>query len=209
MKLQMSLDKIDFKSAMELIDQVHDVIDIIEVGTPLIAIEGLAMVKAIRKAYPNSTILADTKVMDGGEYVPACAFEAGADLVTVLAVAEDATVQKVLATAKKYGKQALVDMIAVKNLAERVPQVDAWGADYIGVHVGVDIQGTGRSPLEELRKLSASIQHAQTAVAGGIDIDMLPALVAEKPGIVICGKSITGAASPRQMIIDMKKIMAG
>jgi len=207
MKLQMSLDKIDFMPAMELIEKVHDAIDIIEVGTPLIAIEGLRMVKAIRERYPDSTILADTKIMDGGEYVSAKAFEAGADFVTVLAVAEDATVKKVIDTAKKYGKQTVVDMIATKNLSERARQADSWGADYIGVHVGVDVQGLGKNPLEELRKLTVSIKNAKTAVAGGVDIGMLHDLAKENPGIIICGKSIVKALSPRQMILDMKRIL--
>lgn len=207
MKLQMSLDKIDFDDAMKLIAYVYDVIDIIEVGTPLVAIEGFGMVKKIKERYPENIVLADTKIMDGGEYVPAKAFEAGADIVTVLAAAEDATIKKVIATAKKYGRQVLVDMIAVKNLNERVAEVDGWGADYIGVHVGVDIQNTGRSPLEELRKLTAVARNTATAVAGGVDLGLIPLLAKEKPGIIICGKSITSAADPRQMIIDMKNAM--
>lgn len=207
MKLQMSLDKIEYEAAMKLIEEVHDVIDIIEVGTPQVAIQGLNMVREIKKRYPDNIVLADTKIMDGGEYLPAEEFKAGADIVTVLAVAEDETIKKVIKTAKKYHKQVLVDMIAVRNLEERVKTVDEWGADYIGVHVGVDIQGTGRSPLEELRKITAIAKHTKTAVAGGVNLEMLPDLVKENPGIIICGGFIVNNENPRQAIIDMKKMM--
>ncbi len=208
MKLQMSLDRVDIAAAMEILKSTHDVIDIVEVGTPFIFKEGLHAVAAIRRAYPDVTILADTKIMDGGAYVAAMAAEAGADIVTVLAASEDETIRNALAAVKRLGKELLVDMIAIPNLMERAKQVDGWGADYIGVHTGFDIQALGASPLEQLRQLTSVLVHTKPAVAGGIDLDTLPAIVAEQPAIVICGKSITRKPDPRQTILDMKEIIA-
>ena len=208
MKLQMSLDRVDIAAAMEILKNTHDVIDIVEVGTPFIFKEGLHAVAAIRKAYPDVTILADTKIMDGGAYVATMAVEAGADIVTVLAAAEDETIKNALAAVKKLGKELLVDMIAVPNLMERAGQVDEWGVDYIGVHTGFDIQALGASPLGQLRQLTSVLKYAKAAAAGGIDLDTLPAIVAEQPAIVICGKSITRKSDPRQTILNMKQIIA-
>jgi 3-hexulose-6-phosphate synthase len=209
MKLQMSLDRVNIASAMEILKNTHDVIDIVEVGTPFIFKEGLHAVAAIHAAYPEITILADTKIMDGGEYVATMAVEAGAEIVTVLAAAEDATIQNALKATKKMGKELLVDMIAIPNLMERAKQVDAWGVDYIGVHTGFDIQALGASPLAQLRQLTSVLVNAKPAVAGGIDLNTLPAIAAEQPAIVICGKSITRMPDPRQAILDMKAIIAG
>lgn len=208
MKLQMSLDRVDIAAAMEILKNTHDVIDIVEVGTPFIFKEGLHAVAAIRKAYPDVTILADTKIMDGGAYVATMAVEAGADIVTVLAAAEDETIKNALAAVRKLGKELLVDMIAVPNLMDRAGHVDEWGVDYIGVHTGFDIQALGASPLGQLRQLTSVLKHAKAAAAGGIDLDTLPAIVAEQPAIVICGKSITRKHDPRQTILDMKQIIA-
>ncbi len=208
MKLQMSLDRVDIAAAMEILKNTHDVIDIVEVGTPFIFKEGLHAVAAIRRAYPDVTILADTKIMDGGTYVATMAVEAGADIVTVLAAAEDETIKNALAAVRKLGKELLVDMIAVPNLMDRAGQVDEWGVDYIGVHTGFDIQALGASPLGQLRQLTSVLRHAKAAAAGGIDLDTLPAIVAEQPAIVICGKSITRKHDPRQTILNMKQIIA-
>lgn len=207
MKLQMSLDRVDITSALAMLENTHDVVDIIEVGTPFIAKEGMHAVSAVHEKYPDSTILADTKIMDGGEYVATMAFEAGASIVTVLGVAEDATIKNALKAAKKMGKQLLVDMIAVPNLMERAKEVDSWGVDYIGVHTGFDLQAFGVTPLAQLKELTSVLKNARPAVAGGIDLDTLPAIIAENPAIVICGKSITRKPDPRQAILDMKKII--
>ena len=207
MKLQMSLDRVDITSALSILETTHDIVDIVEVGTPFIQKEGMHAVTAVHEKYPECTILADTKIMDGGEYIATMAFEAGADIVTVLAVAEDETIKNVAKAAKKMGKQILVDMIAVPNLMGRATQVDSWGVDYIGVHTGFDIQAFGVSPLAQLRELTSVLKNARPAVAGGIDLDTLPAIVAENPAIIICGKSITRKSSPRQAILDIKKII--
>ena len=208
MKLQMSLDRVDLSTALDMLKNTHDVVDIIEVGTPFIAREGMHAVAAIHEKYPESSILADTKIMDGGEYIATMAFEAGADIVTVLGAAEDETIKNALKAAKNMGKELLVDMIAVPDLMERAATVDSWGVDYIGVHTGIDLQALGMTPLDGLRKLTGILKNAKPAVAGGIDLNTLPAIVAENPAIVICGKSITKSPDPRQAVLAMQEIIA-
>ena len=48
-------------------------------------------VRAFRDAFPEAKILADTKIMDGGHLESTLMFAAGADYVTVLGVADPAT----------------------------------------------------------------------------------------------------------------------
>ena len=86
MKLQIAVDIADTQRVLEIAKQVHDVIDIFEVGTPVIMKEGMNPVRALKKEYPNLCVLADTKIMDGGKIECQDVCEAGADIVTVLAV---------------------------------------------------------------------------------------------------------------------------
>ncbi len=203
----MSLDRTDIASGLRMLESCHDVVDIVEVGTPFIIKEGVRAVKAIRDAYPDITILADLKIMDGGDYSSSLAFEAGANIVTVLAVSADNTIKGVLKAATKHGGEVLADMISVLGVEERAEQIDALGVDYVGVHTGIDMQAVGEKPVGELARLSPVLKHARAAAAGGIDLHSLPGILAYNPAIVIAGKSITGAADPRQMILDMKAIM--
>ena len=207
MRLQMSLDRVNTATALEILKDTHDVIDIVEVGTPFILREGMHAVAAIHEKYPDVVILADTKIMDGGEYASGMAFEAGAKIATVLGVSEDATIKNDIKSAKAHGTEILVDMIAVHNIIERAQEVDEWGADYIGIHTGFDLQALGETPLSQLKELNTVIKNARPAVAGGIDLNTLPEIVKEKPEIIICGKSITRSASPRETILKMKEIM--
>lgn len=207
MKLQLALDLVDIPGAIEVVKQVEPYVDIVEIGTPIIINEGLHAVKALKETFPNLVVLADLKIMDAGGYEVMKAADAGADIVTILGVAEDASIQGAVAEAKKQGKQILVDMIAVKNLAERAEQIDSFGVDYICVHTGYDLQAIGQNSFEDLRTIKRVVKHAKVAVAGGIKLTTLPEVIAVKPDLIIVGGGITGendmiaAANEMQQLI--------
>jgi len=46
--LQLSMDLIRTPEALKMVEQIHDVIDIVEIGTPMIVREGMAPVMEIR-----------------------------------------------------------------------------------------------------------------------------------------------------------------
>ncbi len=209
MKLQLALDVYDTPQALSLLEKLADVVDIVEIGTPMIIREGLRAVEAVKKAYPSLTVLADAKIMDGGRFEAECAFEAGADIVTVLAVAEDATVLNVVDAARKHGRKVLADMIAVRNLEERAAALDGFGLDYLCVHTAFDIQETGKSPLDELRRIKAVLKRSEAAVAGGVKLATLPDIAAQQPAIIVVGMGITGQPDPRDMAEKMKNVLKG
>lgn len=207
MKLQLALDLVGIPGAIEVVKQVEQYVDIVEIGTPIIINEGLHAVKALKEAFPNVTVLADLKIMDAAGYEVMKAAEAGADIVTILGVAEDASIQGAVAEAKKQGKQILVDMIAVKNLAERTAQIDAFGVDYICVHTGYDLQAEGQNSFEDLRTIKSVVKNAKVAVAGGIKLATLPEVIAVKPDLVIVGGGITGQVDLAAAAAEMQKLI--
>ena len=69
MKLQIALDDITLKGALELVERVRDSIDIIEIGTPLIYLCGMEAVRAMKQRFPDKEVLADMKIMDSGALV--------------------------------------------------------------------------------------------------------------------------------------------
>lgn len=207
MKLQVSLDRVDTQQALDLLAGIADLVDIIEVGTPLIVRDGLHAVRRIRQAYPNHLILADLKAMDGGAYEAEMAIGAGADIVTVLSVANDSTIRGAVSAAHRLGGKVMVDMIESPNLAWRASQIDDMGADYICVHTAKDVQAGGSTPLQDLKTAASIVKNTQVAVAGGIDLTLIDDIAAQKPEILIVGKGITGAASPRAAAAGLKEHM--
>ena len=84
MNLQIAVDVADTKRILEIASQIHDVIDIYEVGTPVIMKEGMVPVRELKNAYPNLCVLADTKIMDGGALECKDVCEAGRILLQFL-----------------------------------------------------------------------------------------------------------------------------
>ena len=115
------------------------------------------------------------------------ASEAGADIITVLGVSDDATIKGAVAEALKQGKQVMVDMINVKDIESRAVEIDALGVDYICVHSGYDHQAEGKNSFEELVAIKRVVKHAKTAVAGGIKMETLPEVIQANPDLVIVG----------------------
>ena len=208
MKLQLALDLVDIQGAIEVVKEVESFVDVVEIGTPIVINEGLHAVKAIKEAFPGMTVLADLKIMDAGGYEVMKASEAGADIVTILGVAEDASIKGAVEEARKQGKQILVDMIAVKNLAERAAQVDSLGVDYISVHTGYDLQAAGQNSFDDLRTIKSVVKSAKTAVAGGIKLSTLPEVIAAAPDLVIVGGGITGQEDKKAAAAEMKQLIA-
>ena len=121
-ELQLALDG-ELNQAVAILEQAHSFIDIAEVGTPLVFREGMAAVHCLRAAYPQLRLVADLKIMDAGEAEANIAFSAGADFVTVMAVASDATIQGAVKSAREEGKQVMVDMMQVDDPAQRACQL--------------------------------------------------------------------------------------
>ncbi|MES9858783.1 MAG: 3-hexulose-6-phosphate synthase [Sedimenticola sp.] len=192
MELQLALDMLDTDRALSLAHQTAPWIDIIEVGTPLLKHEGVMVVKKLASAFPGKTIVVDTKTMDVGAYEAEFCFDAGCHVMTVLGVADDATIAGAVECAQKYNGRVLVDLINVPDKIGRAQQVEQLGAHILGVHSGIDQQRRGHTPLDDLRSVRC-VTNMAVAVAGGINIDSIDAIVAECPDVIIVGGAITGA----------------
>ncbi|PPA70142.1 3-hexulose-6-phosphate synthase [Jeotgalibacillus proteolyticus] len=207
MELQLALDLVNIPEAIELVKEVEEHIDIVEIGTPVVINEGLTAVKQVKEAFPNLKVLADLKIMDAAGYEVGQASKAGADIITILGAAEDASIQGAVEEAKKQSKKVLVDMIAVKDLAKRAEEIDALGVDYICVHTGYDLQAAGKNSFEDLQTIKDVVKNAKTAIAGGIKLDTLPEVIKVKPDLVIVGGGITGQEDKKAAASAMQELI--
>jgi 3-hexulose-6-phosphate synthase len=207
MELQLALDLVNIPEAKKLVKEVEEYIDIVEIGTPVIINEGLRAVKEIKEEFPNLKVLADLKIMDAAGYEVMKASEAGADIITILGVAEDMSIKGAVEEAKKQGKKILVDMIAVKDIEGRAKELDAFGVDYICVHTGYDLQAVGQNSFEDLQTIKRVVKNAKTAIAGGIKLDTLPEVIKAQPDLVIVGGGITGQEDKQAVAAEMQKMI--
>ena len=206
-KLQLALDDIILGEAIEILYTLADKVDIIEVGTPMIMKNGMIAVQEIRKCFPDHEILADMKIMDAGFLEAQLAFEAGADIVTVLGAACNDTIVAAKDAALKYNGKIMIDMIAVEELAMRATSLDSLQTDYLCVHTAFDRQQTGQNPLEELIVLKGIVKNAGIAVAGGINSNSLDRILRQEPDIVVVGGGIMEHPDRRKSAENMKEMM--
>jgi 3-hexulose-6-phosphate synthase len=193
--LQLAIDTLTPSEAVALVEKVHPYIDLIEAGTPFIKRFGLDALKLFRQVAPGKLIVADMKAMDAGAYEAAIAFEAGADIMTVLGCANDETILGALQEANKRNRLIAVDLIAVPNKLRRAQQLEHFGVHYIGIHTGMDQQVLGATPLFDLKQIRFAV-NTPLVVAGGININSIGAIAALAPAVVVVGSHITSALDP-------------
>lgn len=109
MKLQAALDTLTTEQCIDLLNQTGHAVDIAEVGTPFIIEQGMNPVRTFKKLFPHIEVLADAKIMDAGEFEADKCFDAGADIVTVLGVSYDETIEGVVRSARKHNTQIIHD----------------------------------------------------------------------------------------------------
>ena len=203
--LQLALDFVDLKRALKSAQAgIAGGVDWLEAGTPLIKSEGLHAVRELRRLFPDSTIVADMKIMDAGRTEVETAAKAGANIVDVLGASSDATIRECIQAGKNYGAKIVVDMIAVDDVLSRAKQVEDFGADYVSVHCAIDEQMEGKDPFDVLRQVSEALS-IPVAVAGGINSETAARAVEAGAAIVIVGGAITKAMDPEQAARDIRQ----
>lgn len=195
MKLQVAIDLLSTQDALNLLQKVAEHVDIIELGTPLIKQEGLAVVTAIKQAYPDKIVFADMKTMDAGALEAEMAFKAGADLVSVLAVAADSTVKGAVESAKKYNKGVVADVIGVQDKAARLKQLATLGVHSVELHAGLDEQAQAGYSIDSLLEAGRGAG-VPFAVAGGVNLDRITQVEDAGAAVAVAGAAIYGAKDP-------------
>ena len=205
LELQIALDCLRLEEALRLMEQVHPYVDIVEIGTPLIFEAGLAAVEQIKSRYPDKRCVADLKIMDAGRVEASSGFKRGADIVTILGVAADVTVQAALEAAADHGGKVMADLINAPDPVRRCGELDALGVPILCLHTAFDRQGVEKAdaqPLAEVRRQTT----CRLAVAGGITLDTMPAVIQNGADVVIVGGAIARDSNPGEAAAAMKQL---
>ncbi len=204
-KLQVALDFVELPRALQVAEAaVAGGADLLEAGTPLIKSEGLDAVRKLREMFPDKTIVADLKTMDAGRIEAECAAKAGANVMTVLAVAGESTIRECVEAGRHYGIKVAVDLVGVDDPIETARRVGELGVDWFDVHCAIDAQMLGEDPLALLKQLRSQTD-LTLAVAGGINSETAAAAASAGADVIIVGGAITKAIDPRQATADIRK----
>jgi 3-hexulose-6-phosphate synthase len=198
--LQLALDGTDLDAAEALVlDIGAPALTRVEVGTPLLIAEGLPAVRRMRSVVPEAVLVADTKICDAGARIAASAFDAGADVVTVVAAAiDEQTWAGVVESAAGWpNRRVLLDAIGWPvDLATLDRWVAAAGESAVAVEICVHRPKTDPGPFDALIDEVRIERPASYAVAGKMTADLVrPALDAGFETIIV-GGAIIGDPGP-------------
>ncbi|MET3113878.1 3-hexulose-6-phosphate synthase [Pedobacter sp. CG_S7] len=194
-KLQVAIDLLTTEEALALAAKVAPYVDIIELGTPLIKNMGSSVIKAMKNAHPDKLVFADLKTADAGELEADIAFKAGADLVTVLGTAGNATIIGAVKAAKAHGKGVVVDTIGHPDRVKRAQEVTELGVEFVELHAGLDEQWTAGYSIQVLIDEAARVG-VPVSVAGGVNIDNITEVIKAGAKVAVAGAAIYGAEDP-------------
>src|SRR5579862_2638104 len=172
--VQISLDLTSIPEALDTARlAIRAGVDWLEAGTPLIIAEGMNGVRALRKRFPRTPIVADLKTMDGGYLEAKLMAEAGATHVVVMARAHEETLKCVIKAGKDYNVRVMGDNLACPDMVEGARFLADIGCDFVIHHIGYDerrgIAAAGRrmpSPLDQLREVVKAVKVPVQAVGG-------------------------------------------
>lgn len=208
--LQVALDYISLPKALIMAAQVAPEVDIIEIGTPLVKAAGMESVRAMREIFPDKLILADLKTPDVGGLEAALAFDAGADMMTVIGGATLATVEQALAVARQRGKEMLMELTGVRDILERAVEWRQIGVERVVYHREWDAQSAGRLWTQADKDVICRLidMGFKLTVTGGLTLELLPFFADMPISVLISGRSIREAADPRAAAHQMRQTIA-
>jgi 3-dehydro-L-gulonate-6-phosphate decarboxylase len=208
--LQIAMDYVSLPKALAMAVLVAPEVDIIEIGTPLCKAAGMEAIRAMREICPDKLILADMKTPDVGGLEAAMAFDAGADMMTVIGGAAIATVEQALAVARKRGKEMLMELTGVRDIVARATEWRKIGVDRIVYHREWDAQSAGREWAEADKDIIRRLidMGYKVTVTGGITMELLPFFADLPVAVVICGRSIRESSDPRAAARQMRLALA-
>ena len=229
MLLQVTLDTPKIEQCTEIVEQIHEYVDIVEVGNPLIIESGLKLVGDLRAEFPQIGICADAKIVNSGHYIASRCFDHGASIVTIMGVAADQTIEGAVAAAELMGGKIMADLTGVIDIASRARELEELGVSYLCAHTGYEDRQLASNPLSDarpgiaralasvfgydnpLRELSLIRSNtngaALPAIVGRINLDNIDEVVAANPELILIGRAIVNAMVPAHAAADLREHM--
>ena len=195
MKLQLALDFGELDDLLALAVKLGDLVDWIEVGTYLIKRDGVRAISAFRDALPTKTVVADLKIADAGAAEARLAFDAGANIATVLGCAADATIRGAVEQASCQHGRIMLDLLGVPDKLRRAVEAEALGVDFICVHTGWDEASSVGEPMAQLDEITRAVA-TPLVFAGGIAPETVAGYLRFGPHAIIVGRAITMSPDP-------------
>ena len=205
-ELQLAIDTPDLDKALNIAKEAYPYFDILEIGTPLVIEKGLTAFDVMKEHFKDKKILVDTKITDAGYLEASSVFKRKADLLTVLAMADDRTIQGALKAANEFSGKVMIDLLNTADPVKRAKEVEALGVDIICLHTAYDRKDTKNEPLAELKEVKSQV-NCKIGIAGGMTKDTVKDAISLGADLIVVGGAITNQSNITKAAEEIYKII--
>ncbi len=205
--LQVALDVHSLDRAITIARAAVDAgTDFIEVGDPLIKRSGVEAIAAIKRAAPDTTVVAEMMSADWGRDQVELAAEAGADVVLLIGPASTASVAAAVTAARRLGVALVLDTPRDHVNAAWLREMERTGIDGFVVTTNIDLGVGSDHPLATARTIRSCSQ-LPVAVSGGFSTADDELTDSNHWDIAIIGRSIADAVAPSDLAHQLTSIV--
>ena len=198
--IQIDFESIDFFDTLRLAEQVASSVDIFGVSSACIKHNGIQIVQALRRRFPEHKILADLKTMDSVETEVAPFFAIGANICTVMGLAGSKTIEEFVKLAGIHGASAQVNLM---NVTDKI--ACAKMASALGAHVlNVGSQLNSETPFADLKELAQLGVHSKLSVTGKIDSRTTHQAAEAGASVLAISSSVFKTNSPQNVALEIR-----
>lgn len=206
-KLQVALDLTDLNEAISFVRNRQNIehVDIVEVGTVLLASAGASAVKEIKSLVPDKEIVADFKIADAAKTLISMFLDAGADYTTIIAAANLESMKIAAKVAKEKNKVVQIELYGDWDESKARLWIETGLTHIIYHHSRDSNEGWTNTDLNKIRLL-LSIGFT-VSVTGGLVPETIRLFKGLNIHSFLVGRTIYQAENPGQVIDEFQDII--
>jgi bifunctional enzyme Fae/Hps len=199
--LQVAFDLVDLAEVRRVLSSLPDSDHLlIEVGTPLVKMLGIQIVREIRAIRPGAFVILDLKTLDTGNLEVRLAADSAADAVVISGLAPKKTLELSINEARKTGIYSIIDMLNVDEPLAVLKDL-SFLPDVVELHRAIDNESSSHAwqKISEIKALAKPGRKLLVAVAGGIRVDTVSQALAAGADVIVVGRAITRSKDIRDI----------
>jgi len=167
----------------------------IEIGDPLIKSVGVVAIEHVKRAVPQTAVVAEMMSSDWGRDQVILAAESGADVVLLIGPASTASVAAAVEASQRLAIPVVLDAPAGRLDQTWVHSMERTGIDGFAITTNIDLGVAGPHPLDQARTLR-SWTRLPVAVSGGFGTADEVIATHHDWDILVVGRSVAEAVDP-------------